>query len=119
MAKGKSQPNVPDGPIVSLSYRVPAGRREELIAFLQEAVPFYEKPGGIRVALYESTDEPGVFLELVAYSGDGEYEADQLRVEQDPEMKQILDKWHEFIKGDLEVKRMRPVTLGTANKVDF
>lgn len=111
MEKSKGRPNVPDGPIVSLSYRVAAGRREELMAFLQEAVPFYEKPGGIKIALYESIDEPGQFLELVAYASEAEYEADQLRVEHDPEMKATLTKWHELIEDGLDVRRMRPVPL--------
>lgn len=109
-------PAVPTGPIVSLAYRVPLSKREELVSFLQEAVPFYEKPGGTRIALYESIDEPGLYLELVAYAGQVEYEADQLRVEQDPEMRRVLQKWHEFIEGALEVRRMRPITLDVSER---
>lgn len=37
--------------------------------------------------IYESVDETGLFLELVAYETDAQCEADQLRVEKDAEMK--------------------------------
>lgn len=110
-------PSVPAGPIVSLAYRVPLNRRNELIQFLHDAVPFYEKPGGTRIALYESIDEPGFFLELVAYAGEAEYEADQVRVEHDPEMKNVLEKWHQFIDGPLEVRCMRPVALSATDPI--
>ena len=108
-------PAIPAGPIVSLVYRVSPSKRTELISFLQKAVPFYEQPGGIKIGLYESMDEPGLFLEMVAYETQAQYEADQLRVEEDKEMKTMLKKWHEFIEGSLEVRRMKPVSLGTAS----
>lgn len=104
-------PDVPSGPIVSLSYRVSSEHRSELLSFLKETVPFYEQPGGIKIGLYENIDEPGSFLELVAYDSEAQYEADQLRVEHDKKMQQVLEKWHQFIDGPLEVRRMRPVPL--------
>jgi len=102
MSKLDNRPDIPTGPIVSLVYRVLLNQREELISFLQEALPFYERPGGIRIGLYESVDEPGFFQELVAYDTESSYEADQHRVEEDPEMKKLLEKWHSFIDGPLE-----------------
>jgi len=40
--------------------RAAAGRRGELIAFLAEAIPFYEAPDGIRVRLLcDVTDKTG------------------------------------------------------------
>ncbi len=108
-------PPIPEGPIVSLVYRVSAAKRTELISFLKKARSFYEKPGGIKVGLYESMDESGLFLELVAYESQAIYEADQLRVKEDSEMKMLLEKWHELIEGSLEVRRMKPVSLDTKN----
>lgn len=37
--------------VLDLLIRVPPARRASLIAFLERAVPIYEEPGGIRVAL--------------------------------------------------------------------
>ena len=99
---------IPPGPIVSLVYRVPPSRRAELLAFLRDALPFYERPGGIRVGLYESADEPGLFMELVAYAGEGQYAADQDRVEHDPAMLAVLERFRAVVGGPVEVRRMKP-----------
>ena len=110
----KDSPNVPPvpaGPIVSLVYRTTAENRPALVEFLNGALSLYERPGGIRIALYESIDEPCVFFELVAYESEAAFEADQERVERDAEMKKVLEDWHQLIDGPLEVKRMRPVQL--------
>ena len=40
-------------PAVEIHLRIRCERRDELLAFLAEAVPFYEAPGGIRVRLIE------------------------------------------------------------------
>jgi len=100
---------LPPGPIVCLVYRIPPTRRAELLAFLRDAVPFYERPGRIRVGLYESADEPGLYLELVAYADLAAYEADQDRVEHDPEMIAMLARFRAVVGGPCEVRRMKPV----------
>jgi hypothetical protein len=109
------RPAVPPGPIVTLSYRVAPERREELLRFLRGAAPFYEQPGGVRVALWESVDEPGTFLELVAYATEAAYAKDQDRVEHDPEMKAVLGRFRALVDDGplarIEVKRMRPVPI--------
>jgi hypothetical protein len=102
---------LPPGPIISLAYRVPADRRDQLLAFLRDAIPFYERPGRIRVGLYESVDEPGLYLELVAYADEVSYAADQERVEQDVEMLAVLDRFKGVVGGPVEVRRMRPVDV--------
>lgn len=102
---------LPPAPIVSLVYRLPPERRSSLLEFLEEARPLYERPGGIRVGLYESLDEPGLFLELVSYASSGAYEADQLRVDQDPEMVATLARFKAVVAGPVEVRRMRPIAL--------
>lgn len=102
---------LPPGPIVSLVYRIPAERRPELLAFLRDAVPFYERPGGTRVGLYESADDPGLYLELVAYADETAYAADQARVEHDAEMLATLARFRAVVNGPVEVRRMKPVAL--------
>ena len=49
-----TRPAVPTGPIITLVYRVAPERRAELLAFLRDSFPLYERPGGIRMAMYES-----------------------------------------------------------------
>jgi hypothetical protein len=84
--------HVPPGPIVTLVYRVSPEKRAGLLAFLREAFPVYERPGGVRMALYESVDDPGLLLELVAYATEEDYARDQERVERDPEMRSWLER---------------------------
>ncbi len=103
---------LPPGPIVSLVYRIPPSRRADLLTFLAGAVPFYERPGGVRVGLYESADEPGLFLELVAYTDEGAYAVDQDRVEHDAEMIAVLERFRAVVGGPVEVRRMKPVPEG-------
>jgi amino-acid N-acetyltransferase len=105
---------LPPGPIVSLVYRIPDERREALIDFLREAIPFYERPGGTRVGLYESADDRGLFLELVSYADEATYAADQARVEHDAAMKGMLDRFRAVVAGPVEVRRMRPVAIAPA-----
>jgi amino-acid N-acetyltransferase len=106
------RPPAPEGPIVSLSLRVLPERRDAFLALLAEAFPFYEAPGGVRMSLFESVDEPGRMLELVSYAGEAEYLADQERVEHDPEMRAMLGRWRALVEGPVEVRRMRPVAIG-------
>ena len=104
---------LPPGPIVSLAYRLPPERRAPLLAFLRDAIPFYERPGRTRVGLYESADEPGLYLELVAYADEAAYDADQARVEHDPEMIAVLARFRDVLGGPAEVRRMKPVSVLT------
>jgi quinol monooxygenase YgiN len=106
------RPPVPIGPIVALGCRVAPERREELLSFFAEAFPVYERPGGIRMGLYESADEPGLFLELVAYESEAAYAADQARVAGDPELRTLLARWRSILAAPPEVRRMLPVRVG-------
>lgn len=108
------KPHVPTGPVVAMSYSVAPENRAALLRFMAETIPFYEKPGGIRVKLYESADEPGTFLELVAYSSRKVYDEDQYRIENDAEYRKVLAQWHSFFKGELQISRMMPLDLTIA-----
>lgn len=99
------------GPVITLTYKVGADRRKDLLEFLASAVKVYEEPGSIRVALFESIDQPGLFCELIAYATDESYKADQIRVESDERMKNLLKQWHSYFDGPLEVRRLTPVAL--------
>jgi hypothetical protein len=68
-------------------------------------------PGGIRIGLYEDMDDPALVLELVAYKNQSDFDADQIRVESDTQMKALLEEWRTFFDGELEVRRMQPIEL--------
>lgn len=80
-----------------LCIRVAAGQREPFFAFLREAIPFYESPGGIRIELLSDAADDHRFIEVVHYATEHAYELDQRRVNDDPTMKQFLARWRSFL----------------------
>ncbi|GHS86146.1 hypothetical protein AGMMS50218_05470 [Actinomycetota bacterium] len=86
-----------------LAGRVRPGDRPRLEAFLAEATPFYEAPGGIRVRLQWDRAEPERFLEIMEYADAAAHDADQRRVDEDPTMREYLRRWHEILDGPVEV----------------
>ena len=85
--------------VLCLWTRVPLSRRAELREFLHEAIPVYERPGGIRVRLLEKADDPEALCEIIEYDSHEVFVQDQWRVENDPEMKQLIARWREIISG--------------------
>ena len=98
--------------VLHLAGRVPEGGRPALEAFLAEARPFYEAPGGVRVRLQWDRADPAQFLEIMEYDDEAAYRTDQERVERDPEMRAWLARWHALLDGPIEVRVLDDVPLG-------
>lgn len=86
--------------------------RAELEAFLARARPVYEEPGGIGTRLQWSLDDPAVFVEIMEYADRTAYDADQLRVEQDPAMRALLTEWRTHLDGLPRVVAYAEADLG-------
>ena len=80
-----------------LRCRVLAGKREEFIAFLHDARGFYESPGGITVRLLTDVNDDHRFIELILYDSINDFNKDQLRVANDPEMNAYLSRWRSLL----------------------
>ncbi|SDK77983.1 hypothetical protein E3T54_10350 [Cryobacterium sp. Sr8] len=87
--------------------RVAAGRRADLVRLLAEAIPFYERPGGIRVRVLWDLANPDRFVEIIEYADQDSHDRDQLRVEPDPEMIAYLHRWRELLAGPPQVSMPR------------
>jgi len=87
-----------------LRVRVPLQNQERFHRFLESATPFYEAPGGIKMHLLRSPNDPTRFIELVEYATEEDYERDQIRVEADPIMRRLLAEWRELLDGPPEVE---------------
>jgi len=96
--------------IIHLRGRVRPGRWDDLVAFLHRAIPFYERPGGIRVRLFRDHDDPDAFLEVIEYADEDAYALDQVRVDTDPEMIGRLREWRSLLVADVEVRTYRDLT---------
>jgi quinol monooxygenase YgiN len=97
-----------------LRIRVADGRRAEFMRFLDEARPYYEAPGGIRVRLLEDRADPQRFIELVEYADEATYARDQQRVAADDGMKALLQRWRALLAAppilEVYVERSRPLS---------
>ena len=92
--------------------RVAAGRRDELLAFLAEAIPFYERPGGIRVRVLWDISDSDRFNEIVEYADQATHDRDQVRVEQDPVMGEYLQRWRALLEAAPQIDTYRVGTPG-------
>lgn len=97
---------------IHLRIRVSAENRPAFEAFLAEAFPIYEAPGGIRMSLLEDPNDPTRLIEVVDYATEADYLADQERVENDPETKALLARWRALLDGPPEVEIYRTVVPG-------
>lgn len=93
-----------------LHIRIAAGRRDDFLAFLRDAIPFYESPGGITVRLLQDVHEDDRFIELVGYADEPTFLRDQARVSDDPEMKRMLQRWRSLLAEPPVVETYRRVT---------
>lgn len=87
--------------------RVSDGRRAEFDAFLTEAIPSYEEPGGIRVRVLWDANDPYRFIEVIEYADQETHDRDQQRVEDDPRMRQYLERWRALLDGPPAIETYR------------
>jgi len=89
-----------------------AGRRSDLIAFLREAIPFYESPGGIRVRVLWAMEDPDRFIEVIEYADVETYARDQARAKHDAQMRDYLSRWRSLLAEPPQVLTYQQVPLG-------
>ena len=95
--------------VLDLDISVSEQRLADLLAFLRRAVPFYEQPGGIRVALLRDDQRPGRSIERVEYADESAFEVDQRRVAEDEQMKALLAEWRGLLQEPPVVRVYRTV----------
>lgn len=96
--------------VILLRGRVQPGRRDDLVRFLREAVPCYERPGRILTRLLRNVDDRDEFVEVIEYGDRSTYERDQDRVASDPEMRAYLERWHSLLAGPPTVETYEELT---------
>lgn len=87
-----------------LRIRVKNENRDNFLAFLRQAIPFYESPGGIRVRLIRDRADPQRYTEIVEYDSREAFEIDEHRVAHDPQMRAFLDRWRALLAAPPEVE---------------
>jgi quinol monooxygenase YgiN len=87
-----------------LRIRIKSGNEKTLLSFLREAIPFYEAPGGIRVRLLANRADPDRFIEVIEYETRSMYDADQLRIDRDPHLRSLINRWRGLLASPPEVE---------------
>jgi hypothetical protein len=82
-----------------------------LIAYLQEAVPFYQALPGIDIRLLRSVDRPGSFTEVIEYQTAQAFQADQKRIEEDGRMQRLLARWRTLLIDPPIVEHFTDITV--------
>ncbi len=96
--------------ILHLRCATRTGAIEELSDFLREAVPFYESLQGVRVQLLRNVDEPSRYIEVITYETTEAFDLDRARVEGDPQMQALLERWRSLLAPDITVETYDDVT---------
>ena len=96
---------------VHLRIHVVLERQAEFRSFLQEAIPFYEAPGGIRVRLLSRVTEPERFIEQIAYIDERTYQEDEERTRSDSTMGDFLARWRSILAEPPIVEVYREASL--------
>ncbi|MBX3117471.1 MAG: hypothetical protein KF784_00280 [Fimbriimonadaceae bacterium] len=94
-----------------LRIRVLSSRLDDFHAFLSRAIPCYEQPGGIKVRLLQQDGDPESFIEVVEYETEDDYAKDQVRVEEDPQSRDLIAEWRTLLDGPPTVEVWREQTL--------
>ncbi len=99
--------------MIELHLRIQAapGRRSDLLAFLREAIPYYEAPGGIRIDLLQDRNDDHRFIERVTYADEVAYQRDQRRVAEDPLMQSYLQRWRALLASPPVVETYQATTV--------
>lgn len=88
-----------------------ATSRAALEEFFARARVTYEAPGGIAARLQWSLDDPDAFVEVFDYADRATYEADQVRVDEDPAMRALITEWHGHLAGPPVVEAYETVAI--------
>jgi hypothetical protein len=96
--------------VIHLALTLPPDKQHELLAFLREAISYYEAPGGIRIRLLRNVEEPSHLIEVVEYLDTPIYEKDAVRIRQADKMKEYLSRWRELVQGPVVVETYEDLT---------
>lgn len=102
--------------ILHLRCATRTGASEELSEFLKEAVPFYESLPGVSVQLLRNVNEPHRYIEVIVYETIASYERDRARVENDPRMQALLQRWRSLLAPNIAVETYDDVTEAIRTK---
>ena len=90
-----------------------ATTREAVEEFFARARSTYEAPGGITAHLQWSLSDASSFVEVFEYTDRDTYDANQLRVAEDPATRALIAEWHTHLAAPPVVEPFQEAVLPT------
>ena len=80
------------------------GASEQVIAMIKSATPLYQMFGDAQVRLLQNVDDPGRFLQEIAYDAPEAVEQNRQQIASDPRVQTYLMAWRSMFPGGVEIE---------------
>lgn len=96
--------------VLRLGLRVAKERHADLQAYVTEAFPIFEAPGGTRGMLYQDAADPERFDEVFYYETEAAYQEGERGIREDPVQLALLARWRALLAEPPTVSVWRRLT---------
>ena len=79
--------------IITYTYRVPFGRKDEYLEVQKEAKTLYAKYGSTGYEVYEEIGTSGYFMEIIYFENQEHYQKVRQQVDADPQINVLWEKF--------------------------
>ena len=80
------------------------GASEQMVAMIKSAAPLYQMFGDAQVRLLQNVDDPGRFLQEIAYDAPETLEQNRQQIASDPRVQAYLMGWRAMFPGAIEIE---------------
>jgi hypothetical protein len=80
------------------------GASEQMVAMIKSAAPLYQMFGDAQVRLLQNVDDPGRFLQEIAYDAPETLEQNRQQIASDPRVQAYLMGWKAMFPGAIEIE---------------
>jgi hypothetical protein len=80
------------------------GASEQMVTMIKSAAPLYQMFGDAQVRLLQNVDDPGRFLQEIAYDAPEAVEQNRQQIASDPRVQAYLMGWKAMLPGAIEIE---------------
>jgi hypothetical protein len=80
------------------------GASEQMVTMIKSAAPLYQMFGDAQVRLLQNVDDPGRFLQEIAYDAPEALEQNRQQIASDPRVQAYLMGWRAMFPGAIEIE---------------
>ena len=98
--------------ILHVRFTLPGGDPQQILNMMQAAAPFYQAFGGLQMRLLHNADDPGRFVQVIAYDAPAALEQNRQQIASDPRVLAYLQAVRTFVPGAVELEVYSEVGSG-------